>query len=38
MEVLADAAGKLSKEAREAHPEIEWDAITGFATASPTAT
>lgn len=30
MEVLADAAGKLSQEARTAHPEIEWDAITGF--------
>lgn len=30
MEVLADAAGKLSQEARAAHPEIEWDAITGF--------
>jgi uncharacterized protein with HEPN domain len=30
MEVLADAAGKLSQEARGAHPEIEWDAITGF--------
>jgi uncharacterized protein with HEPN domain len=30
MEVLADAAGKLSKETRAAHPEIEWDAITGF--------
>jgi uncharacterized protein with HEPN domain len=30
MEVLADATGKLSQEARAAHPEIEWDAITGF--------
>jgi uncharacterized protein with HEPN domain len=30
MEVLADAAGKLSQEVRVAHPEIEWDAITGF--------
>ncbi len=30
MEVLADAAGKLSQEARAEHPEIEWDAITGF--------
>jgi uncharacterized protein with HEPN domain len=30
MEVLADAAGKLSKEAREAHPEVEWGAIAGF--------
>ncbi len=30
MEVLADATAKLSKEVREAHPEIEWDAITGF--------
>jgi uncharacterized protein with HEPN domain len=30
MEILADAAGKLSQEARASHPEIQWDAITGF--------
>jgi uncharacterized protein with HEPN domain len=30
MEVLADATAKLSKEVCDAHPEIEWDAITGF--------
>jgi uncharacterized protein with HEPN domain len=30
MEVLADATAKLSKEVRDLHPEIEWEAITGF--------
>ena len=30
MEILADAAGRLSDELKERHPEIPWRAIVGF--------
>ena len=30
MEILADAAGRLSDELRDRHPEVPWRAIAGF--------
>ncbi|MHB8571460.1 MAG: HepT-like ribonuclease domain-containing protein [Candidatus Dormibacteria bacterium] len=30
MEVLADAAGRLSEELRERHPAVPWRDVTGF--------